>query len=75
MATVWIPALMRDLSGGREKVAVPGKTLGEVIAALEAAYPGAKSRLCQGGRLDPALMVALDGRVGRLGMWEAVGGG
>lgn len=73
MSTVWIPSLMRDLTGGQAQVSVPGKTVGDVIAALDAVYPGIKDRLCKGDRLDLAITVSVDGRVTRLGLLEPVG--
>jgi molybdopterin synthase sulfur carrier subunit len=73
VASVWIPPLMRDLSGGREQVDVPGRTVREVIAALDAMYPGIKDRLCDRDRLDPTITVSVDGRVAGLGLLEAVG--
>jgi molybdopterin synthase sulfur carrier subunit len=73
MATVRIPSLMRDLTAGREQVDAPGKTVLEVIAALDAAYPGFKDRLCRGGKIDPAISVWIDGRIAPLGLMQAVG--
>ena len=73
MATVWIPSLMRDLTGGQETVKVPGKTVGQVIAALDAAYPGIRDRLCEGDRIGPAVAVSVDGRIAQLGLFESVG--
>lgn len=72
MAMVWIPSLMRGLTGGQAQVSVPGKTVREVIEALDDAYPGIKDRLCAGNRLDPAIMVSVDGRIARLGLSEPV---
>jgi molybdopterin synthase sulfur carrier subunit len=66
MAIVWIPSLMRDLIGGREQISVSGKTVGEVISALDEAFPGAKSRLCVDEQLDPALAVSVDAKIARL---------
>ena len=71
MATIWIPSLMRDLTAGRERVDVPGRTVGEAIEALEAAYPGVEGRLCRGGELAPALSVWVDGRLAPLGLRQA----
>jgi molybdopterin synthase sulfur carrier subunit len=73
MATVWIPSLMRSLTGEREQVDVPGKTVGEVIEALDAAYPGIRNRLCTGEQIDPAISVWVDGRIAPLGLIEGVG--
>ncbi len=43
--TVRIPTTMRPISGGSSTVSVEGATLGEVLAALEAAHPGFNERL------------------------------
>ncbi|MHB0876629.1 MAG: MoaD/ThiS family protein [Anaerolineae bacterium] len=67
-----IPALMRDLTDGQERVAADGQTVGEVIDSLEAAHPGVKARLLPDGALSPALSVAVDGRLGRLRLLEPV---
>ncbi len=62
MATVWVPGQMRDLTGGRQMVAVAGATVGEVIANLDRAFPGVRARLCQpDGTLQPHIAVAVDG--------------
>ena len=72
MAIVWIPAPLRHLTHGEERVSAPGLTVGEVIAALDDLYPGVRERLCAGDRLRPTLMVHVDGRVARLGLLERV---
>lgn len=72
MATVWIPSLLRPLAGGHERVTASGRTLGEVIAALDKAYPGISARLCAGDELNPSLAAWIDGRIAR-GMREPVG--
>ena len=63
---------MRDLTDGRAQISVPGETVGDVIAALDRAYPGIQGRLCKGDRLDPAIMISVDGRGARLGLLEPV---
>lgn len=73
MAAVWIPALLRDLTAGRTQVSAPGRTVGEVVDALDARYPGLKGRLCEQGRLSPAVAVLVDGRRAPLGLEEPVG--
>lgn len=72
MAVVRVPSLMRDLTSGQEQVSAPGKTVGEVVAALDEAFPGIKDRLCVGAQLDPALAVFVDGKVARLGLLAPV---
>ena len=73
MAAVWIPSQMRDLTRGQELVDAPGRTVGEVIAALDGAYPGIQQRLCEGERLRPGIAVAIDERIVRLGLRAPVG--
>ena len=73
MATIWVPSLMRDLAGGLEQVDVPGRTVGQAIDALDRAYPGIRDRLCDGGRIDTAIAVWVDGRIARLGLEEGIG--
>ena len=66
MAVVWIPPLLRDLTGGEAQVTVPGETVRQVIANLEQAYPGVEARLCDEGRLRPNISVVVDGTVSTL---------
>lgn len=61
MPEVWIPALLLPLSGGRQKVNVPGKTIRQVIENLELQYPGIRERLLDGDRLRPSISVVVDG--------------
>ena len=63
MAIVWIPSLLRDLTGGKGQVTVPGETVRQVIANLENNYPGVQMRLCEGDQLRPNISVVVDGRV------------
>jgi molybdopterin synthase sulfur carrier subunit len=73
MARVWIPPLMRDLTGGREVVPAAGSRVGEIIEDLDRQYPGIKSRLCEGDALRSGLAVAVDTGVARLGIRAPVG--
>lgn len=68
MATVYIPPLMRDLTGGQDKVSVPGKTVAQVIEALDEIYPGVKTRVADGDRLAAGVAVSVDGAIARLGL-------
>ena len=61
MPTVWIPSLLRDLTGGQEQLDAPGETVQQVIENLDARYPGVMARLCEGGQLRPTLAVVVDG--------------
>ena len=73
MAMVWIPSLMRNLTGGQERVEAPGATVKEVIEALDLHYPGLKARLCAGDQLNPALMISIDGYMASRGLSAKVG--
>jgi molybdopterin synthase sulfur carrier subunit len=42
---VRIPTQLRSLTGGEGEVVVDGSTVGEVLAALDAAHPGIGERL------------------------------
>jgi molybdopterin synthase sulfur carrier subunit len=72
MPVVYIPTLMRDLTGGAEKVEVEGATLRQVVNDLDARYPGARARLCQDDRIRPDIAVAVDGEITRQGMLQTV---
>ncbi len=61
MPVVWIPALLRDLTGGTTQVNVAGASVGEVIERLEERYPGVKARLVENDRLRPNITVIVDG--------------
>jgi molybdopterin synthase sulfur carrier subunit len=65
MPVVWIPALLRNLTGGEEKLIVPGETVRQAIEALDARYPGVMARLCDEGRLRPNIAVFVDGVASR----------
>ena len=47
--SVRIPTQLRTLADGAAEVAVDGQTVGEVLAALEAAHPGFRGRLFDDG--------------------------
>jgi molybdopterin synthase sulfur carrier subunit len=44
--TVRIPAPLRRLTNGLDKVSVDGQNLDQVVGALERNFPGIKERLC-----------------------------
>jgi sulfur-carrier protein len=73
MPVVWIPSLLRDLTGGRETVTVAGANVRQLIDALERSYPGIKVRLCDADGLRPGIAVAVDTQVSRRGLSEPVG--
>lgn len=66
MPVIWIPAMLRDLTSGRDRVRVPGHTLRAAIDNLEAHYPGLKARLVVGDQLHPEISVVVDGDLSHL---------
>ena len=72
MATVYIPSLMQGLTGGKDKVDVPGATVRQIVNSLEEQFPGIKERLMEDNRIKPNISVAVDGEVTPLGALEKV---
>jgi len=73
MSVVWIPALLRPLTAGQDRVAATGHTLAHIIDDLEARYPGLRDRLCETMNLRAGLAAVIDGNVARHGLDEPVG--
>ncbi len=73
MPNVFIPAQLRDLTGGVTQVEAEGGTVREVIAALENRYPGLQARLCMGDQLSPGLQVSIDSTMSTQGLRAKVG--
>jgi molybdopterin converting factor small subunit len=73
MATVWIPSLLRDLTGGLSEISIAGETVRELIDQLEAQYPGMRERLCDEERIRPNIAVVVDGTRSRQGLRQRVG--
>lgn len=65
---IWIPSLHRDLTDGAEVVTVEGATIGEIIAQLDARFPGIEARLCENGRIRPYIAVSVNNEVTRRGL-------
>ena len=72
MPRVFIPPLLRPLTGGVAEVEVEGSSVREVIAALDEQFPGLRQRLCEGDHLRPGLAVAVDGRMSSVGVLQKV---
>ena len=72
MAVVWIPSLMRDLTGGKETIEVSGTTVGEVIEAVNQVFPGFSARIRDSQGLRRGIAVAVDTHVARFGLAEPV---
>ena len=72
MALVFIPSLMRNITGGLDRVEVEGSTLRQVVENLEAAYPGVKAVVLDDNRIRPGLALAVNGVPTARGLMEAV---
>ena len=74
MATIFIPAQLRDLTGGLSKVSAPGKTLKEVLDHLEARHPGMKARLLddEGESINPYIEIGVGDSIAALGLLTPV---
>lgn len=59
MPTVFIPSPLRKLTGGAAKLPVLGGTVRDIIAELDATFPGLQARLCDDDRLKPGLAVVI----------------
>ena len=72
MPRVFIPPQMRDLTAGAVEADVSGSTLRQVIAALDARYPGLAGRLTADDRITSGLAVSIDGVVTPRGLLARV---
>jgi molybdopterin synthase sulfur carrier subunit len=68
MPLVFIPAQLRDQTGGQAEIEVAGSTVRELVEALDKRFPGLRERLCIGGELSAALQVSIDGTFRRRGL-------
>ena len=77
MPEVWLPPRMQSITGGRQRVVVPGATVRQVINNLEREYPGARALLVDEAEDDllPGLAVVVDGETSLLGLLERVSEG
>jgi len=72
MATVFIPTSLQKLTGGQDKIVLPGSSVREIVNNLEAAFPGTKERLVDGFKIKSNISVAVDGEISPMGMLEKV---
>src|SRR2546426_12293272 len=60
-ATVTLPYTLRSRVGNRSSVTVTGRTVHEIIAALDQAFPGLRFNLChETGELRPYVNIFVD---------------
>jgi sulfur-carrier protein len=72
MATVVVPALLRKLTNGRDRVSVSGRNIGELVADLERQFPGFAAHLVENGDIKPSVAVSIDGEMGTGGVLDRV---
>jgi molybdopterin synthase sulfur carrier subunit len=72
MATVIIPALLRKLTGGKDRTTASGATLRDIINDLEQQFPGFRDRVVEHGDLAGSVAVSIDGEIITGGLSESV---
>ena len=60
MPTVFIPAQLRELSGGIQSVELDARNVREIVNQLDQRFPGFKDRICTDGNISPSLQVSID---------------
>ncbi len=76
--TVRIPAPLRRLTDGQDKVSAEGGTVAEVVSHLDGQYPGMRERLCdESGQLRTFVNLYVNGEDVRFmdGLGTATGPG
>jgi molybdopterin synthase sulfur carrier subunit len=73
VATVFIPAQWRDLTGDVAQLELPGATLGELFDQLETRFPGIGARARDEHGIAAGLAVSIDGAIASRGLRSPVG--
>ena len=73
MATVVVPALLRKLTDGKERVSAQGRNVGQIIQDLDRQFPGMREQLLEDGDIKPSIAVSIDGEMGTAGVLDPVG--
>lgn len=71
MATVFIPALLRDLIP-EQQVVVAGNTVGDIIRGLDRRYPGAMDLLVEDDDIVSGVAIVINDQVGQMGLLDPV---
>jgi len=74
MAMVYIPTLLRPMTGGVATLELEGSTVSQLIAALDQRCPGIATHLLDGDALARGLAVSINGAVAPLGARAKVSG-
>ncbi|MDA0834718.1 MAG: MoaD/ThiS family protein [Planctomycetota bacterium] len=72
MPRVFIPALLKPHTGGREIIDLPGENVRQLIDQLESQFPGIREKLCSDSDMKPGLNVAVDGNISSRGLRQKV---
>jgi len=73
MATVTIPLMLKEVTGGARRTQVAGRTLAEILAALDRVFPGIEARIQSDGKILPYVILTIDGAVAAQGLSSPVG--
>jgi molybdopterin synthase sulfur carrier subunit len=73
VATVFVPAGLRRLTGGAAHVTAAGATLREVVQDVEHRFPGFRDAVLEGDEIAPSIAVSIDGDVVAGALSEPVG--
>ena len=73
MAIVFVPAPLRGLCAGADRLEVPAATLGELFRELDRRCPGFLGRVVEDGRVRPELAIAIDGEAGLYALHQPLG--
>ena len=68
MATIFIPAQLRELTAGVEQLEMDVHNVRAVINQLEQRFPGIRDRLCQQDQISPSLQISIDSVITSRGM-------
>ncbi|MGE3075220.1 MAG: MoaD/ThiS family protein [Dehalococcoidia bacterium] len=71
MATVFIPAMLRDLIH-EQQVVVTGSTVGAIIRGLDRLYPGTMDLLVEDDDIMSGVAIVIDDQVGQMGLFDPV---
>ena len=72
MAIVVIPALLRKYTGGKDRIVVSGRNVGQIIDDLERQYPGLREHVIEDGDIKPSIAISIDGDMSTGGVLEPV---
>lgn len=73
MPVVFIPAQIRELTGGLAEIRIEAETVLGAIEEVDRRFPGFRARLCRGDSLAPGLQVSVDHVMTRRGLEATLG--